>query len=449
MSIKVKISLIISLFFSLLFGGICAFIVNDFSEYRKEEFEERLNEKAVSSIKLLVEVQGGDNNLLKIIDQNSINKLYSEKTLIFDSKYNLIYSSVDDTKINWNVEDLKQLKSTKTFFKKDGENEIYGFFYDSNTVDYFALISANDSPGKRKLNYLISLILISGIIFIIITWVVTFYIIKKQLLPLNIFQKKIAEINVMDMQTPVNYKVNSKNEIDLLGKEFNAMIVRIGDAYQKQKEFTANASHELKTPLARISAQIENQLSISNVTEKLFLKNILNDVDRLNDLINSLLILSKIDTLTNTSKEKIRIEEVIYNSIEKISAEFLDCKVTFNFNEIENLEELLEIDCNQNLLEIVFQNLIKNAYIYSDNKKIEIDILEINKKIAVKISNNGKTLSENEQLKLFQPFMRGQNAKQIKGLGLGLKMVQRILTVYGYKITYQISKNLNVFLIEF
>ncbi|MDZ4668775.1 MAG: hypothetical protein SGJ00_12970 [bacterium] len=281
MTIKSKISLYISLFFSILYGLTSVFIIDSFSNFRKEEFKERLNEKALLSIRLLVDVKEIDNNLLKVIDQYTINKLYNEKTLIFDAKYNLIYSSLDDTKINWNIADLKQLKESKDFFKKEGKNEIYGVFYDSNNEDYYALISANDSYGKRKLSYLISLLLFSGVGFIIITWLITFYIIKKQLLPLNIFHKKIKEINVLNMQTSVRSRSDSKNEIDLLGKEFNSMMLRISDAYLKQKEFTANASHEFRTPLTRMMAQIENHLNIASPEEQVFLKNILNDVGQL------------------------------------------------------------------------------------------------------------------------------------------------------------------------
>ena len=101
MTLKNKISFLISLVFSILFA-IAAFIIFYlFSNFRKVEFESRLKEKAFSSIKLLVEVAQVDRQLLKIIDQNSINKLYDEKTLIFDSSYQLIYSSLDDAKIKW------------------------------------------------------------------------------------------------------------------------------------------------------------------------------------------------------------------------------------------------------------------------------------------------------------------------------------------------------------
>lgn len=86
---------------------------------------------------------------------------------------------------------------------------------------------------------------------------------------------------------------------------------------------------------------------------------------------------------------------------------------------------------------------------YSDNKTVNIKLKEVNKKLTVQISNSGQTITEKDQQKLFQPFMRGENAKNKRGIGLGLKMVQRILSIYKFKIYYSSSNNLNLFTIEF
>lgn len=79
MTIKSKISFYVSIVSTLLFGVVCLGIITLFSSFRKQEFEARLNEKALTAIKLLIDVKEVDNNLLKIIDQNTINRLYNEK----------------------------------------------------------------------------------------------------------------------------------------------------------------------------------------------------------------------------------------------------------------------------------------------------------------------------------------------------------------------------------
>lgn len=449
MTIKSKISFYISIIFTLLFGLICAIIIFIFSDFRKQEFEERLNEKAINTIKLLIEVKEIDNEILKIIDKNSINQLYDEKTLIFDENFNLIYSSLDDTKIKWTKSDLLYLKNHKSFLKKDKDHEIYGFFYDTNQKDYYALISANDNYGKRKLNFLIYLLIGAYFLFTITTWFLTFYIIKKQLIPLENFHKKISEINDLNLEVTLESKQNSKNEISLLSNEFNFMMNRISDAYQKQKEFTAQASHELRTPIARISAQLENQIQAEDEKNKIIFKSLFSDIEQLKELINSLLILSKIDSKNNEKTEKTRVDETLYNSFEKIKKLFPDFKINFSMTDDEQLFDKLEINGNSKLIEIAFTNLLKNAYLYSDQKLVNVAITIHNHQMVLSFTNSGKTLSDEEVKTLFQPFMRGSNAKNTNGLGLGLRIVSRILQVSGYTISYKKETNLNTFIILF
>lgn len=449
MTIKSKISFYISILFTILFGVVCIIIITLSSNFRKQEFEERLNEKAVNTIKLLIEVKEFDKSLLKIIDQNTVNQLYDEKTLVFDENFHLIYSSLDDTKIDWTLQDLEYLKKNKSFIRKDKNNEIYGFFYDTNDKDFYALVSANDNYGKRKLNFLIYILIGAYLFFTTLTWLLTFYIVKKQLIPLGNFHKKISEINDLNLETFLETESNNKNEINLLSNEFNFMINRIGDAYQKQKEFTAQASHELRTPIARISAQLENQLQQTDEKNRTFLKTIFADIDQLNELINSLLILSKIDSRDSKSIEKTRVDEALYESMGKIKTLFPDFKINFSIEENEQLSELLEINGNQKLLEIAFSNLLKNAYLYSDEKIVTIEIKTQTNQLILRISNSGKTLNATEQSNLFQPFMRAENAKKTNGLGLGLRIVNRILNAYGYTIHYTSTDNLNTFQITF
>jgi two-component system sensor histidine kinase ArlS len=449
MTLKYRISIFISTLFTILFGVACTLIIVIFSHFRKEEFKARLEEKAMTTIKLLTEVKEVDNQNLKIIDRNAINRLYDEKTLVFNHKDELIYSSLDDTHLTWTKSDLEYLRANKTFFKKDGDYEIYGVYHISNGVEFFALISANDNYGKRKLEFLIYLLIGAYILFTAATWILTFYVVKKQVAPLDYFHKNISTINENNMEMRLSIMENSENEIDLIGKEFNFMMNRIEEAYQKQKEFTAQASHELRTPLARMSVQIENQLLEAGVKEKEQLQRILENISQLNDLINSLLLLSKADNHSELRKETARIDEAIYSSIEKTHLQFNDFKVILDIADDESIEALLEQHGNQHLLEIAFSNLLKNAYLYSDNHQANINIKTIQQRLAVVISNTGNPLDSEEQKQMFQPFMRGKNASNHSGFGLGLRIVQRILHIYHYDIYYVAENNNNQFIMIF
>ncbi|MGO4772926.1 ATP-binding protein [Flavobacterium sp. W22_SRS_FK3] len=451
MTLKNRISLLVSLLFTILFGLASTVIFVLYSNFRKEEFRDRLEIKALSNIKLLVNVKEVDNQLLKLIDQNSINKLYDEKTLVFDSHYKLIYSSIDDAKINWSINDLKYLKKHKTFFKQQGNYEVYGVFYDTKDKDFYALISATDDYGKRKLLFLRYTLIISYLFFTCICWILTSFMVKKAMSPLGIFHQKIKNINVNNLDTRIETKSN-KNEIDLIANEFNFMMDRIEISYQKQKEFTANTSHELRTPLSRITSQIENTITDSTTSEKgkNFLKTILADVNQLTELINSLLILSKIDIKNQDDDEVHRMDEILFSAIENLNKSFPDFVILFEIQENENLDTALEIKGNKNLLEIALSNILKNACVYSDTKQAKVKISTENEQLIISVSNSGNTLSENEQKNLFQPFMRGANSKGTVGFGLGLRIVNRILTLHNVQITYSVPEpNTNLFQLFF
>ncbi|WP_433811255.1 ATP-binding protein [Flavobacterium johnsoniae] len=452
MTLKNRISLLVSLLFTILFGLASTVIFVLYSNFRKEEFRERLEIKALSNIKLLVDVKEVDEQLLKMIDQNSINKLYDEKTLVFDSHFKLIYSSIDDAKINWSVEDLKYLKKHKTFFKQQGDYEVYGVFYDTKDKDFYALISATDDYGKRKLLFLRYTLVVSYIFFTCLCWVLTSFMVRKAMNPLGLFHQKIKNINENNLDTRIESKSN-KDEIDLIANEFNFMMDRIEVSYQRQKEFTAHASHELRTPLSRITAQIENTIadSTTSLKGKNFLTAILSDVNHLTELISSLLILSKIDNNKNNEYNEIhRMDEILFSAIEDLKKSFPDFVILFEIEESENLDTALEIKGNKNLLEIAVINVLKNACVYSDNQQALVKISAPEDHLIISILNTGKTLSESEQKNLFEPFMRGENSKGTSGFGLGLRIVNRILKLHKFHITYTTPEdNVNLFQLFF
>ncbi|SHG41886.1 Signal transduction histidine kinase [Flavobacterium segetis] len=451
MTLNNRISLIVSLLFTVLFGLASTLIFILYSNFRKEEFRDRLEIKALSNRKLFVNVKNIDQQLLKKIDHNTMDKLYNENTLIFDSDFNLIYSTIDDVKISWSIADLQYLKKHKTLFRQKGDFEVYGMLYDTDHNDYYTLIAAKDDYGNRKLLYLRFILIISYLLFTIICWGLTSFTVKKLMLPLSSFHQKIRKINENNLDTRVEIK-STKNEIDLIATEFNFMMDRIEDSYQKQKEFTAHASHELRTPLSRITSQIENNIALKETdpNSKEFLTNILSDVDHLTELINSLLILSKLENKKYENREIYRLDEILFTAIEKVNKLFPDFIILFDIEEDENLDSLLEISGNKKLLEVAITNILKNAFAYSDNQQANVKIHASGEQLIISVSNTGKTLTEKEQKNIFQPFMRGQNAKGTSGFGLGLRIVQRVLTLHKSKITYSIpAKNTNLFQLIF
>ena len=266
--------------------------------------------------------------------------------------------------------------------------------------------------------------------------------------PLDIFEKQITDISIqkLDSLLPEN---NQNNEINLLTKAFNTLLVRIDKAFITQREFSANASHELRTPLTRLSFQLENLRKNFTHTEEVknYLEDISNQVIELTELVNSLLLLSKMNGINRnkqgkqdkqlTDFETLRIDEIIFSAAQQVKKQFPFFDFNFEIIENENIETAMEVTGIKSLFEIAFINLLKNACLYSHSQKAKLSIEQLDEqKILVRIFNDGKELSQTEQQTIFEPFMRGQNAVSKNGSGLGLRIVQRIFDYHSVSIAY-------------
>ncbi len=448
MNLRNRISLVISIILTIIDLTSSFLVVYTNYEYRKIEFKKRLEEKALTTLKLLIDVKEVDRKLLRIIDKNSVNKLYDEKTLIFNDSLNLIYSSLDDHHIHWKKSDLKYLKKNHTFFRQKGENEIFGTYYYSKGKPYYVLISAHDTRGKRKIEFLIFIMILTSITFLIASWLLIRYFVKRGLNPLNIFHKRISQINESNLNTRLEINKDIKGEIDLLASEFNLMLDRIEEAYQKQREFTAQASHELKTPIARIIVQLENLIRELGTDKKEVAKKIILDAQNLNELIQSLLLLTKVENQDSSIGENVFVNEILENAIDKICKLYPYFKIQYNI-EINDYElDVLALNCDKTLMEIVFINLLKNAYLYSDLKEVEIFVKNEENRLLVIFENDGPMINQTDVSEIFKPFVRGKNASGKSGLGLGLRIVERILSFYGYSVNYSYDKK-NRFIVRF
>lgn len=453
MTLKKKIAINVAIAFSILFGLASITIYYSFSYFRKEEFEQRLKEKAFTMAKLLVEVKEVDNNLLKIIDRNSINKLFDEKILIFNYNFNVIYNSIGNTTVNWDINDLKHLKRNKSFYRKEKEKDVLGLHYAFQKNDYFILISAEDRYGNNQIAFLFYLILFTFLTGTLLVWISTYFFIKKLLKPLDTFQEQITNISINRLNIQL-YETNQNDEINLLTRAFNTLLSTIEKAFESQREFTSNASHEIKTPLTRIAFKIENLLQYAEHSPSVIatLKSVSDEVYQLSDLVNSLLLLSKLNREDLHKKtDKIRIDEIIFSANDQVKKQVPSFNLSFEIIDEEDIEHAMNISGVKSLLEIVFINLLKNAALYSQypNAKVVIGIT-FEKQLKVSIYNVGTVISEAEQNKLFQPFMRGQNAINIYGSGLGLRISKRILTYHSATINYvAILPRTNLFEIVF
>ena len=452
MQLKHRVPLFYSLLFSFVLATVMMTVYYLFANFRKVEFKDRLAQRAQTTIKLLLEVKEVDNQLLKIIDQNSINKLYNEKTLIFNDTMQLIYSSIDDAKIAWSAADLNAIKQHKEVFRQNNGYDILGLYYKYDGKDFYTFISAVDTYGNSKLRYLKFLFFGAFLISTTLVWLISFYLSKEALKPLDQLRRQMQEVTSKNLILRV-HEPKQHDEIKALSRSFNQMLDRIDKAYKSQKDFTSNASHELRTPVARIAMQLENLIKGKDLESdvKTTLQSTLEDIHQLSDIITSLLLLSKIeDAPGSTAFERVRLDEIIFKTASRISRMHPDFKLQFDIENRTSNDLTLEVAGDETLLEIAILNLFLNAYSYSDNQIVKCVLTQDNFILQLAIINNGAVPVKTDTALLFNTFTRGKNVKNKPGSGIGLSIVQRILHYHQATIVYNIpDSNTNQIVVSF
>ncbi|WP_336716903.1 ATP-binding protein [Chryseobacterium mucoviscidosis] len=438
MSLKRKIALNLSIAFSLLFAIVMVVIYMSFNDFRREEFKERFRQRLEFTSHFIAKSKDFEEEAPVFFNENSDNILLNETILIFNGQKELIYSTIKDRNVIWDNELLKELDEKKVIYSEKSVPEIYAALRTINGENYYILTSAFDTNGKSKLAYLKYLLITAYVMSALLIGFFSYYFMGQFLKPLEDLNQEISEVTAHKLTTQIPVR-NSNDEIDVLAKSFNTMIARLDDVFQSQKDFTASASHEIRTPITRMAFQLENLIKFGEHSPETLssLRQIQRDVYQLSDLTNSLLLLTKFDRENIQSiYEEVRIDEVIFESFEAVEKSYPKLKLDFLISEDTSEDALLTIKGIQSLLDIVFINLFKNAAIYSDDVEVDVLIKENDEHLIVDVISHGNTIPKEEQAKLFEAFKRGKNSQNISGSGLGLRIVKRILEYHGAQIIY-------------
>ena len=275
-----------------------------------------------------------------------------------------------------------------------------------------------------------NLLFISSIVLLIIT-LITIRIANSISEPI----KRLIQV----MQNAANGKLNEKviikgdNEISQLAKVYNIMNTKLSHIEKQRREFVANVSHELKTPLSSMKLLAESILIQPNVEVEIykeFLKDIDSEMNRLNKIIEDLLNMVDIDEEKLTIDYKLTyvnyLLEKVINSIKPLAKE-KDIKI------ILNQWEKIQIYLDQDKIHQALTNIIYNAVKYTENSGIvEISLYKKGDYAVIKISDNGIGIAEENIPYIFERFYRVDSARsrQTGGTGLGLAISQQIISLH-------------------
>ncbi|HEY0177885.1 MAG TPA: HAMP domain-containing sensor histidine kinase, partial [Pedobacter sp.] len=231
----------------------------------------------------------------------------------------------------------------------------------------------------------------------------------------------------------------NKDEITLLSQNFNNLMEHLEQSFILQKTFVANASHELRTPVTRMIIGAEIALSKERQKEDYenALHSVLEDAEKLENIITALLNLARTDLEYNSSlAEDIRLDELIW----QLQSEW-NYKKGPNQLQVEMInlpmdnDTSLIIKANPTLLQIALDNIISNAFKFSDNQQVNC-VMEVTPKgIILTINDKGVGIPEDKLEEIFKPFYSSSGKADHAGSGMGLYMAHKIITLFGGKIT--------------
>lgn len=207
----------------------------------------------------------------------------------------------------------------------------------------------------------------------------------------------------------------------------------VKEAYEKQREFIANASHELKTPIAAARANFEALAT----TEQPWTNNVDSELDRASKLVNDLLTLARTDgRVAVAAKKEIDLVKLVKKREQLIEARLGDKTIELNLPE-KNVVKIAEADLAQ-IIDILFDNAVK----YSKSKIIVSLVGQ-----SLTVANDGKTIPDNKLSRVFDRFY--QTDKTAEGSGLGLAIAKAVADKNGWKIRAESDKKMTSFVLDF
>jgi len=284
--------------------------------------------------------------------------------------------------------------------------------------------SLNDVTQRITLIFTVVILIVIALIFILSGWI------TKPIVELT------SAIRKMGTQGYVRVNAGGSGEIAELGLAFNRMSERIEDHDRTRDEFVANASHELKTPLATMKILSESILYQDNpdpAMMKEFFGDVNHEVDRLSRIVTELLRLVQEDQGRNALNfTEVRLDSLVSNVCNRLNGLAEKKNISLNVDLVP-----VTIEGDSLRLEQVAVNIIENAIKYTDEGHVDVTVTDEEDWALITVSDTGIGIPEESVEHLFERFYRVDKARSRStgGTGLGLSITEKIVTLHGGSIS--------------
>lgn len=281
--------------------------------------------------------------------------------------------------------------------------------------------------------------LIITVLLALLGGVVTYFISGHALRPISEFSDKIEEVQAQNLSDS-RIEENNVKELNQLGISYNKMLERLSEAFEIQRQFTANAAHELRTPLALMQVQLDLYNSAThpgNDADTLqTIKMVTEQNDKLNRMVKTLLDMSELQTVGRD--DKIILDAIV----EEVLADLEPLAVEKNIKLIGKCEDATMIGSDILIYRLVY-NLVENAIKYNHPLgQVTVTAYQRNKHVYLSVEDTGSGIPKELRERVFEPFFRvdKSRSRELGGVGLGLAFVREIVRVHDGSICIKSGK---------
>ena len=300
-------------------------------------------------------------------------------------------------------------------------------------ADEFSVQVYNNKADYKRNSLIITVLLA------LLGGVVTYFISGHALRPIREFSDKIEEVQAQNLSDS-RIEENNVKELNQLGISYNKMLERLSDAFEIQRQFTANAAHELRTPLALMQVQLDLYNSAShpgNDADTLqTIKMVTEQNDKLNRMVKTLLDMSELQTVGRD--DKIILDAIV----EEVLADLEPLAVEKNIKLIGKCEDATMIGSDILIYRLVY-NLVENAIKYNHSLgQVTVTAYQRNKHVYLSVEDTGSGIPKELRERVFEPFFRvdKSRSRELGGVGLGLAFVREIVRVHDGSICIKSGK---------
>lgn len=275
---------------------------------------------------------------------------------------------------------------------------------------------------------------IATTIIILLSSVCTYFLTKKTLTPLQKLTSEVSQIQAQNLSTQLSVP-NSKDEIAQLTSSFNEMLTRLDNAFSTQKQFSANAAHELRTPLAVLQTNLEvfeKKQEPEMVEYQQLFTMIKEQTARLSQLVGTLLDMTNLKSVPRT--DHVSLEELVDEVFCDLDPVAEKAGICIHFNDSANQDSHTDVTGSYVLLYRAVYNLVENAIKYNrPHGSVSVSVKQENGQAMVLVTDTGIGISPENQKKIFDPFFRVDKSRSraMGGAGLGLALVDSIAKEHG------------------